>query len=171
MRERFIIIVSFIKVKGIYHLDHYTEHVKTRGRTGMYCQATVYLSKFHPHHPRIPRSFLKIPNSWDNKIGISFVQTKISLKQDKIWTGSFTKNSLRTVGSYTFVTWVLHLSSTGEMPFYPDEHLNRLAVVVGNTSEDDQHDPVSRHTSSAWRASMRSSLRSPFVLFTRKDPR
>jgi hypothetical protein len=45
-------------------------------------------------------------------------------------------------------------SSTEETQFYHDEHLNRLEVVVGNASADSQHDPQSRHTSSAWRASI-----------------
>jgi hypothetical protein len=44
-------------------------------------------------------------------------------------------------------------SSTEEPQYYPDEHLNRLAAVVGNASVDSQHDPQSRHTSSAWKAS------------------
>jgi hypothetical protein len=45
-------------------------------------------------------------------------------------------------------------SSTEETQFYHDDHLNRLAAVVGNASADSQHDPQSRHTSSAWRASI-----------------
>jgi hypothetical protein len=45
-------------------------------------------------------------------------------------------------------------SSTEETQFYHDDHLNRLAAVVGNASVDAQHDPQSRHTSSAWRASI-----------------
>ena len=45
-------------------------------------------------------------------------------------------------------------SSTEETPYYHDEHLNRLAAVVGNASVDSQHDPQSRHISSAWKASI-----------------
>jgi hypothetical protein len=45
-------------------------------------------------------------------------------------------------------------SSTEETPFYHDDNLNRLAAVVGNASVDSQHDPESRHTSSAWRANI-----------------
>ena len=45
-------------------------------------------------------------------------------------------------------------SSTEATLYYPDEHLNRLPAVVGNASVDSQHDPQSRHTSSAWRASI-----------------
>ena len=44
-------------------------------------------------------------------------------------------------------------TSTEETQFYHDEHLNRLAAVVGNASVDSQHDPQSRHTSSAWKVS------------------
>jgi hypothetical protein len=44
-------------------------------------------------------------------------------------------------------------SSTEDMPFYNEDSLNRLAAVVGNASVDSQHDPQSRHTSSAWKAS------------------
>jgi hypothetical protein len=43
-------------------------------------------------------------------------------------------------------------SSTEEPQYYPDDHLNRLAAVVGNASVDSQHDPQSRHTSPAWKA-------------------
>ena len=47
-------------------------------------------------------------------------------------------------------------SSTGgeTLPFYTDENLNRLAAVVGNASEEDQHDPKSRHTSPDWKHNM-----------------
>jgi hypothetical protein len=45
-------------------------------------------------------------------------------------------------------------SSTEETPYYHDENLNRLAAVVGNASVDSQHDPQSRHTTSAWKASI-----------------
>jgi len=45
-------------------------------------------------------------------------------------------------------------STTDETPYYHDEHLNRLAVVVGNASKEAQHDPLSRHTSPAWKANI-----------------
>jgi hypothetical protein len=45
-------------------------------------------------------------------------------------------------------------STTDETPHYHDEHLNRLAVVVGNASKEAQHDPISRQTSPAWKANI-----------------
>jgi hypothetical protein len=45
-------------------------------------------------------------------------------------------------------------STTDETPYYHDEHLNRLAAVVGNASEEAQYDPLSRHTSPAWKSNI-----------------
>jgi hypothetical protein len=45
-------------------------------------------------------------------------------------------------------------STTDETPYYHDEHLNRLAAVVGNASEEAQHDPLSLQTSPSWKANI-----------------
>jgi hypothetical protein len=38
--------------------------------------------------------------------------------------------------------------------FPEHDHLNRLEAVVGNASEEAQHDPLSRHTSPVWKANI-----------------
>jgi hypothetical protein len=43
-------------------------------------------------------------------------------------------------------------NTTDETPYYHDECLNRLVAVVGNVSEETQHDPLSGHTSSTWKS-------------------
>jgi hypothetical protein len=43
-------------------------------------------------------------------------------------------------------------STTDETPYYHDEYLNRQTAVVRNASEEAQHVPLSRHTSSAWKS-------------------
>jgi hypothetical protein len=43
-------------------------------------------------------------------------------------------------------------NTTDETPYHHDEHLNRLATVVGNAREEPQHDPLSRQTSPVWKS-------------------